>query len=166
MPRPRKQDVSAVAHILQTFTDLDDDTIVSIDGVGTCDLISRNAIARTSEDGERRSDHLTRPVLFGRTSTCLWKDEAGDTQEIHRERATPLMPLGQHPALEQRRLRGKKKVFAFLSDIVVVCSLDRVVPVEAILREELKRHAHIDVHQCKTQVGTGAVWPGEASRSW
>ena len=69
--------------------------------------------------------------------------KVGDTQEIReRETRRPLMPLlfslGQHPALEalQRRLRGNEKVFAFLDDIVVVCSPDRVVAVKAILRSQ------------------------------
>ena len=52
-----------------------------------------------------------------------------------------LFSLGQHPALEavQKGLRNNEKVFAFLDDIVVVCSPDRVVAVEAVLREELHR---------------------------
>ena len=65
-----------------------------------------------------------------------------------------LFSLGQHAALEavQRRLQGSEKVFAYLDDVVVVCSPGRVVEVEGILRQELRRHAHIDVHQGKTQV--------------
>ena len=39
-----------------------------------------------------------------------------------------LFSLGQHP-LEAVQ-RGNEKVFAFLDDIVVVCSPDRVVAVE------------------------------------
>ena len=72
--------------------------------------------------------------------------------------ARPLMPLlfslGQHSALEavQRRLQGNEKVFAYLDDFLVVCSPGRVVEVEVVLRQELRRNAHIDVHQGKTQV--------------
>ena len=38
----------ALTHSLQTFTDLDDAVIVSIDGVGAYDLISRNAMLEAS----------------------------------------------------------------------------------------------------------------------
>ena len=158
-----KAGCECITHILQTFTDLDDDaTIVSIDEVGAYDLISRNNMLRgllRMENGDQVLPFVR--CFYGRTSTYLWEDEVGDTQEIPQgeggEQGDPLTPLlfslGKHPALEaiQRRLRGNEKVVAFLDDIVVVCSADWVVAVEAILREELKRHAHIDVHLGKTQ---------------
>ena len=166
-----KTGCECITHILQTFTDLDDDaTIVSIDGVGACDLISRNAMLRglRMENGDQIFPSVR--CFYGRTSIYLWEDEVGDTLEIPQgeggEQGDPFMPLlfslGQHTAMEpvQRRLHGNEKVFVFLDDIVVVCSPDRVVAVEAILREELKRHAHIDVHEGKTQVwNRGGVAP-------
>ena len=94
----------------------------------------------------------------GRPSTYLWEDELGETQHIPQgeggEQGDPLMPilfsLGQHPALEaaQSRLRDKAKFFAYVDDVVFVCRPE----VEAVIREELRRHAHVDVHQGKTQV--------------
>ena len=33
-----------------------------------------------------------------------------------------------------------------------MCRSDRVAEVEAVIREEVRRHAHVDVHQGKTQV--------------
>ena len=159
-----KAGCECIAHILQTLTDLDGNaTIVSIDGVGAYDLISRNAMLRgllRMENGDQIIPFVR--CFYGRPSTYLWEDEVGDTQEIPQgeggEQGDPLMPLlfslGQHSALEavQRRLQGNEKVFAYLDDVVVVCSPGRVVEVEAILRQELRRQAHIDVHQGKTQV--------------
>ena len=79
-----------------------------------------------------------------------------------------LFSLGQHSALEavQRRLQGNEKVFAHLDDVVVVCSPGRVVEVEAILRQELRRQAHIDVHQGKTQVWNRFGVTPRGIRSW
>ena len=97
-----------VAHIVQAVTDQDvNATVVTIDGVGACDLISRNAMLETLEDGRRRSDP---PVC----AVVLWDpihvsvDEMGNTQEIPQgeggEQGDPLMlmlfSLGEHPALE------------------------------------------------------------------
>ena len=92
----------------------------------------------------------------------MWKDEVGDTQEIPQGegggQGDPLMPFSLEAVLGL--FRSNEKVFAFLDDIVVVCSPNKVVAVEAILREEPKRHAHIDVHQGKTQVwNRGGVAP-------
>ena len=76
----------------------------------------------------------------------------GDTHEIPQggggEQGDPLMPmlfaLGQHRALEavQRRLRDNEKLFAFLDDVYLVCTPNRVADVLAILAQELQRHAH------------------------
>ena len=47
-----------------------------------------------------------------------------------------LFSLGHHPALDaaQRRLRNDEKLFAFLGDMVAVCSPKRVADVEVVLR--------------------------------
>ena len=74
----------------------------------------------------------------------------------------PILFTGQHPALEaaQSGLRDKAKFFAHLDDVVFVCKPDRVAEVEAVIRKELKRHAHVDVHQGKTQVwNRGGIAP-------
>ena len=74
-----------------------------------------------------------------------------------------LFALGQHRALEavQRRLRDNEKLSAFLDDVYVVCTPDRVADVLAILAQELLRHAHISLHQGKTQVwNRGGEVPG------
>ena len=61
----------------------------------------------------------------------------------------------------RRRLRGIEKVFVFLDDVAVVCTPGQVVAVEAVQREVLRRHAHIDVHQGQNAgVDRGGVAPG------
>ena len=79
-----KAGCECIIYILQTFTDLDDDaTIVSIDGVGAYDLISRNAMLRgllRMENGDQILPFVL--CFYGRMLSYLWEDEVGDTQEI------------------------------------------------------------------------------------
>ena len=62
--------------------------------------------------------------------------------------------LGMHPALmaAQERLRLGQRIFAFLDDVCIVCLPERVETVVSILAAELWAHAHIQVHEGKTQV--------------
>ena len=106
----------------------------------------------------------------------------------------PLMPmlfsLGMHPPVraDQTRLRPPERVSAFLDDVCVVCFPERVQTVVSILAAELWNHAHIQVHDGKTQVwnraGEGPVciheitspqehefrtstqWCGEEMQAW
>ena len=149
---------------MQSLTDVDSNaTVVSIDGVGAYDLISRNSMLRgllRMENGDQILPFVR--CFYGRPSMYLWEDKLGETHQIPQgeggEQGDPLMPmlfsLGQHPALEaaQSRLRDKAKFFAYLDDVVFVCRPDRVAEVKAVISEELRRHAHVDVHQGKTQV--------------
>ena len=162
-----------MAHILQTLTDLDERaTIVSVDGIGAYDLNSRNSMLQgflMMENGDRVLPFVR--CFFGSPSTNLWEDEMGVSQDISQgeggEQGDPLMlmlfALGQHRVLVaiQERLWDGERVFAFLDDIYVVCSLDRVVDVNAIIQQELLlAHARISVHHGKTQVwNRGGVEP-------
>ena len=153
-----------VAHILQAMTDRDSQaTVVSIDGVGAYDLISRNAMLEglvRMEGGDQILPFVR--CFYGSPSTYLWEDEMGETQEIPQgeggEQGDQLMPmlfaLGQHRALEavQSRLRDGEKLFAFLDDVCLVCSPGRVADVLKIIEEELMAHANISLHLGKTQV--------------
>ena len=113
--------------------------------------------------------------FYGRPSTYLREDELGETQHFPqgegvREQGDPLMPMlfsiGQHPALEaaQRRLRDNEKFFAFMDDVVFVCSPDRVAEVEVVIMEELRRHSHVD-DRASFRSGTEEESPQMASRS-
>ena len=65
-----------------------------------------------------------------------------------------LYSLGQHPALcaVQSKLRVEERLFAFLDDIYVVCSPERVSEIYKLWEEELWRHSRIQIHAGKTQI--------------
>ena len=79
-----KAGCECVAHILQTITDMDERaTVVSIDGVGAYDLISRNAMLEgllRMEDGDQVLPFVR--CFYGSPSTYLWEDEVGNPQDI------------------------------------------------------------------------------------
>ena len=141
-----KAGCETVAHILQVLTDADPDaTVVSVDGIGAFDLISRNAMMQ----GVRRIDE-------GR------EDDVGEVHIIPQgeggEQGDPLMPLlfrlGQHPALAavSAGLRDGERLFAFHDDLYIVCRPERVGAVHDLLRRYLWQHAGISLHAGKTKV--------------
>ena len=159
-----KAGCECVAHVLQTLTDLDPEaTIMSIDGVGAHDLISRNAMLEgllRLEGGDQILPFVR--MFYGSPSTYLWEDEMGVTQSIPQgeggEQGDPLMPmlfaLGQHGALEatQARLGAGEYVFAYLDDIYTATGPARVDGAHVAVEEELWSHARIHLHHGKTQV--------------
>ena len=157
-----------VAHALQALTEMDPMTmIVSIDGVGAYDSISRKAMSEALVSMPGGSAVLPFVRLFyGQPSRYLWEDEDGAIHHIHQgeggEQGDPLMPLlfslGQHAALEavRRRLRVGERLFAFLDDIYVTTTPERVGIVHNNLEQELSRHSRIHIHVGKTQVWNAA----------
>ena len=153
-----KAGCETVAHILQVLTDADPNaTIVSVDGIGAFDLISRNAMmkgVRHLVDGEQ--------ILYGQPSTYLWEDDVGEVHTVPQgeggEQGDPLMPLlfclGQHPALAavSASLREGERLFAFLDDLYIVCRPERVGAVHALLERHLWDHAGNSLHAGKTSV--------------
>ena len=79
-----KAGTECVSHILQTLTDMDEKlTILSIDGIGAFDHVSRNSMLR----GLMETDVANRALPFvqqfcGQPSACFWDDEMGDAQVI------------------------------------------------------------------------------------
>ena len=75
-----------------------------------CVAVCPACCERGIQDGDENGNQILPFVrcFYGRTSTYLWENEVGDTQEIPQgeggEQGDPLMPLlfslGQHPALE------------------------------------------------------------------
>ena len=67
----------AVRHALHALTSLDEDaTVVSMDGVGAFDLISRNVMVSglmAMERGDRLWPFIRE--FYGRPSSCLWEDD-------------------------------------------------------------------------------------------
>ena len=83
-----KAGCECVPHILQALSDRDPEaTIMSIDGIGAFDLISRNAVLEVLLRMEHGDQILP---------TNLWEDEMGVTQHISRGgrgAGRPLMPM-------------------------------------------------------------------------
>ena len=140
-----------VAHVLQTLTELDEDaTIVSVDGIGAYDLISRKAMLEgcpkdcSQLNGDNNSS-LSSGVFWGAPSTYIWEDEMGTNHRIPqgegREQGDPLVPLlsslGQHRALtavQDHFLEGNG-LFAFLDDIYVIRKSERVPGLHNIMEK-------------------------------
>ena len=106
-----KAGCECVAHMLQSIMDLDPEaTVISIDGIGAYDLISRNAMF----EGLLRMEK-------GDQIIYLWDDEMGVTQHIHQweggEQGDPIMPILFALGLAQERLRGNELLFAYLDDV-------------------------------------------------
>ena len=97
-----KAGCECVAHILQTLTELNQETtIISIDGVGAYDLISRNAMMEgllRMEDGDQILPFVR--MFYGNPSTHWWEDEMGVTQNIPQgeggSKAIPSCPCSLH----------------------------------------------------------------------
>ena len=153
-----------VAHVLQSMSDVDPlATVVSIDGVGAFDLVSRSSMLRglLGVEGGGAVLPFVRQI-YGGPSSFLWDDATGTTYDIAQgeggEQGDPLMPalysLGQHGVLEAiaRRLLPTERLFAFVDDLYIVCRPERVVDVYNIVDVELWNHAKIQIHQGKTQV--------------
>ena len=94
-----KAGCETVAHILQVLTELDEEaTVVSVDGIGAFDLISRNAMMsglRFMVDGDRVLPFVR--AFHGQPSSYLWEDDVGEVHSIPQgeggEQGDPLMPL-------------------------------------------------------------------------
>ena len=114
-----------MTHIVQALTSENPETtILSVDGIGAYDLISRNAIfqgVRDMVDGDKMIPFIRQ--FYGSPSTFLWDDDFGEVHHVHQgeggEQGDPLMPmlfsLGQHRALVavQSKLLEDEKLFAF-----------------------------------------------------
>ena len=148
-----------VAHALQALTDLSDRvTVLSIDGIGAFDLISRGAML----EGIRSvlgGDSVLPFVLqfYDNSSSYLW-----ETHEIRQgeggEQGDPLLPmlyaLGQHRALlaVQSQLFLNERLMGFSGRCVCVSEPERTCELHNILRQDLWDHSRIQVHAGKTQI--------------
>ena len=130
-----KAGIECIAHALQMLTELDPQaTVVSIDGVGAYDTISRKAMLEALARMPGGAEALPFVRLFyGQPSQYLWEDAEGTVHTVAQgeggEQGDPLMPLlfslGQHAALEaaHSRMRTGKTLFAFLDDVYFGSSL-------------------------------------------
>ena len=164
-----------VTHIVQASTSENPETIIlSVDGIGAYDLISRNAIfqgVRDMVDGNKMIPFIRQ---FYGSSTFLWDDDFGEVHHVHQgeggEQGDPLMPmlfsLGQHRGLVavQSKLLEDEKLFALLDDVYVICRLTRVQEVFQLLETELRCRASISIHLGKTKLwNAGGIEPTGAA---
>ena len=98
--------------------------------------------------------------FYGQPSSHIWEDEVGEVQDIPQGEGgdqDPLVPLLfslVHPFLRSAadHLREGEKIFAFLDDVYLVCTPDRVLEVFRIIEIALWTHSKISVHCGKTQL--------------
>ena len=138
--------------------------LLSVDGVGAFDLISRKAMMEGLLDIPNGDKLLPVVSLFyGSPSTFLWEDEMGTVNFVPQgeggEQGDLLMPLlfclGQHRGLcaVAERLGPREHLVAFLDDVYVATgSPATTVDAHNILGEEMWRHAKITLHLGKTVI--------------
>ena len=148
-----------VLHTLCKLSSFDPSaTILSIDGVGAYDSISRRAMFWPHGHGGRGEVGAFRE--YDSPSTSIWEDEVGDVRHVCQgeggEQGDTLMPLlfslGQHQemvAVQASLLEGER-LFAFLDDMYIVCAPSRVGEVYLLLQRHLLEQTGIQVHEGKT----------------
>ena len=155
-----------IAHAIQAMTDANPHcTVLSVDGIGAYDTISRRAmlsgLVRHMEGGDSVLPYVLQ--FYGSPSSYLWEDSDGVVHEVLQgeggEQGDALMPalfaLGQHDALVaiQNNLDPGERLMAFLDDIYAVDERpDRTEAVHTAIEQELRIHTGIEVHQGKTQI--------------
>ena len=176
----------AVVHAITAATERDTtNTVLSIDGIGAYDTISRGAMLNALQEvpeANRCSPFVH--MFYSQPSTYVWHDNAGRphtiTQAEGGEQGDPLMPalfsLGQKAALQavQQHLQPGEYLFAFLDDIYTIVPPARVRPVYDLLAHHLFSSAHIQLNSGKTRVWNmartlppnldglgGGVWVGD-----
>ena len=147
-----------MAHVVQALTSMDpSSTILSIDGVGVYDSVSRRSMFRGLLD----MANVEKFVLFVRLlyssslSVYLWEDAVGEVRHFHQgeggEQGDPLMPLlfslGQHRAMVAGFQEGER-LLTFLDDIYVVCSPSRVGDIYLLLEKHLREQTD-QVLECR-----------------
>ena len=136
-----------VGHMLRAATDSDAAaTVLSVDGIGAYDHISRSAmLERLSRMPKARVILPFVRLSYGHPSTNSWWDQNGDKRAVSQaeggDQGGPLMPMlfsiGIQGALEEvaAQLEPGEQLCAFLDDIYVLCQPGRV----KIIHDELSR---------------------------
>ena len=153
-------------HGLQTLCEANPETtLVSINGVSAFDSISREAMLRglLGVAEERRLSRSFASSMEDPHSQYLWEDDSGNVHTIQQgeggEQGDALMPLlyslGQHQGLDEvvRGLLPTEKLFAYLDDVYVVTTPDRVY---TFLQENLWVFVGVRINSGKTQVWNAA----------
>ncbi len=153
-----------IGHLFRAATDMDATaTVLSIDGIGAFDHVKRAAMLRKLHEleGARAILPFVR-LSYASPTRYVWTNDAGEDKFVDQgeggEQGDPLMPLlfalGIHDALHEvaQRLRPGEDISAFLDDVYVLCSPDRVRDIYDMLSEALQRVAGIELHNGKTKV--------------
>ena len=147
--------------MVRTMTELDPQcTLLSIDGVGAYDHVSRaRMLTELWQQQELRDLVPFVSMWLGRQSTFVWTDDAGDHHDIPQgeggEQGDALMPalfcLAMKPALEeiQRRLQRGDIVLAYIDDVYVLTRPERAREAYNLVAEVLERTCNIQVNQGK-----------------
>ena len=158
----------AVVHALTAVTEANPThTILSVDGVGAYDNISRNSMLQGLRDVPEANRCLPFVKMFyGAPSQYIWHSATGEAHIISQaeggEQGDPLMPalfsLGQRAALRtmQQHLLPNESLLAFLDDVYVVVPPNRVRPVYDTLAHTLQSQASIQLNQGKTRAWNAA----------
>jgi len=157
----------ALVHTLQARTQADTHlTVVSVDATAAYDLVSREAMLTAVRDLPALSPLLPFARLwYARESVYLWC--AGEhshriSQSEGGEQGDPLMPalfsVALAPALHdlQRELRPSEQVLAYLDDVYILASPDRVALLYRRLEELIWQRARLRLNASKTRVWNAA----------
>ena len=162
-PSPlRPVERECIAHALQAITDLDDRaTVLSIDGIGAFDLISRGAMLDGLRSVAGGDSALPFDLQFyGNPSSYLWENDR-ETHETMQgeggEQGVPLMPCstvwGNTTFRSvQSQLPPDERLLVFHDNIHVVSQPERTVEIHDILREDLCGCSRNQIHAGKTQI--------------
>ena len=157
-----KAGVDCVGHAVRVATEADAEaTVLSIDGIGAYDHVHRSAMLNKLLD----IPSLWGLLPFVRATYCQptchkWKDQDGVQHDVHQheggEQGNPLMPLmfslAIHNALVEVKasMRLGEMLFAFLDDVYVVATSQRIREVCNLLNETLAI-VGIQLHAGKTR---------------
>ena len=143
-----------MSHVLQALTDLDPSaTVLSVDGVGAFDLVSRASMLRGLQGVEGGGSVLPFVRQFhGGPSFFLWDDASGNTHHPAGRRRRTRRSLdarfqltGPTPSIGNRGPPSSsyRAALAFFDDLYVVCQPRRLMDVHHIVAVELWSHAKI-----------------------
>ena len=163
----------ALIHAVRAAVEADPrTTVLSIDGVGAYDHISRASMFTALRDLASLASLLPFSMLFyGQASRYSFYDGEGRRHEVLQaeggEQGDPLMPglyaLGQHAALREiaARLSPGDKLYAFLDDVYSTTKPERALDALRASQHCLAHHANVQVHLGKTR-----AWADPANPSW
>ena len=158
----------ALVHSLQLATEADPTlTILSVDGVGAYDHVSRSAMLIALHNANAANQTLPFARMFYSTpSTYTWVDQLGEAHAINQaeggEQGDPLMPalfsLALHQALHHfhEDLQPGERVAAYLDDIYITAQPARIRALYDTLARHLEEHTGIHLHAGKTQIWNAA----------